>query len=454
MPGTDLARRKSWICRSLPAACPRRSWPSEAGLTPVRKMVPGCQADGRRTKATRMPSDSAEVAVIAARAATGAPRTAPTATSSSRPSLPPSSHPSARSGAGGSPRAAARSLDAIDNSAPVVAATVSTSTPRASWPFSAHSPSPARMAASPTRSNSPSSSAPRGPPRSWSRATSPSTPSATELAWTSSPPARPWPTASSAAPARPNVNATSDTRSGAGRSGASSIDSRVDSGRLSRRLTGPQGTCLGQAGDGTGQAVITFGGCLVLAAEHLGREQERAAVDGRLVQVLAEGDHGPVHHPNPSSRFPARATGRGIDEHSRLTGRQQPDQCSLAEDMVGGDQQEQRFALDLALNRSQRRAVAICPPVGIDDPDPAAPEPAADCRHRPGVVAHNHQDLLEPSGQQGPNGPLDQAQPTQPEQNLEPPPVTDSSRWDRPAASTTPTRGRRDSSGAGRTMSA
>jgi hypothetical protein len=48
---------------------------------------------------------------------------------------------------------------------------------------------------------------PLAAPWSWSRATSPSTPSATELACTSSP------------PARPNVNGTSDTKSGAGRRG-------------------------------------------------------------------------------------------------------------------------------------------------------------------------------------------------------------------------------------------
>jgi hypothetical protein len=53
------------------------------------------------------------------------------------------------------------------------------------------------------------------------------------------PSARPWPAAWSAAPARSSANATSDTRSGAGRSGARSIDSRVDRGRLMKRLTGP-----------------------------------------------------------------------------------------------------------------------------------------------------------------------------------------------------------------------
>jgi hypothetical protein len=91
----------------------------------------GAGLSGRRAahKGDRRLSDGAEVAVTAPRATRGAPSSAPTATSSSRPSRPPSSHPRARSGAGGNPRAAARSLDAIDNNAPVVAATDNTSTP-------------------------------------------------------------------------------------------------------------------------------------------------------------------------------------------------------------------------------------------------------------------------------------------------------------------------------------
>jgi hypothetical protein len=38
--------------------------------------------------------------------------------------------------------------------------------------------------------------------------------------------------------------------------------------------------------------------------------------------------------------------------------------------------------LDLALDCGQRRAVAICPPVGIHDPDPAAVQAADDGRDR------------------------------------------------------------------------
>jgi hypothetical protein len=86
--------------------------------------------------------------------------------------------------------------------------------------------------------------------------------------------------------------------------------------------------------------------------------------------------------------------------------------------VVGGDQQEQRLTLDLALDPSQGRAVAVRPPLGIYHLHPAAPQPADDGRNQSGVVAHHHQDPLQPSGEQGPNGPLGQAQPAQPEQDL------------------------------------
>ena len=86
----SLSRRKPWSCRAASRRLVHVAvWRPEAGLTPVRKMAPGYPADGRRTRATCRPSESAEVAVTAARAATGAPRIAPTATSSSRPSRPP-----------------------------------------------------------------------------------------------------------------------------------------------------------------------------------------------------------------------------------------------------------------------------------------------------------------------------------------------------------------------------
>jgi hypothetical protein len=166
------------------------------------------------------------------------------------------------------------------------------------------------------------------------------------------------------------------------------------------QLDGPQGPCLGQAGHGTGQAVVVLGGHLPLAAEHLRREQERAAVDRRLLQVLAERDHGPVHHPDPGPLRPGSPIGCEINQHGRLARRQQPLQPSLAEDVIGGRQHEQRLTLDLALDRGQRRAVAICSPVGIHDLDLVAPEPADDGRDRSGVVADHDQDPLQPSGQE------------------------------------------------------
>jgi hypothetical protein len=166
--------------------------------------------------------------------------------------------------------------------------------------------------------------------------------------------------------------------------------------------------------------VVALGGRLALASEHLGGEQERAAVDGRLIQVLAEGDHGAVHDLHPGPLKPGGPVGGGVDEHGRRTGPKQPVQRCLSEHVIGGDQHKQRLAhaRDLALDRGERRAVAVLPPVGVHGPDPAAPKAADDGRDRPGVVADHDQDPLQPAGQQGPHRPLDQAQPTQPQQRL------------------------------------
>jgi hypothetical protein len=134
--------------------------------------------------------------------------------------------------------------------------------------------------------------------------------------------------------------------------------------------------------------------------------------------VLAQGNHGPVHDPDPSPFRPGRLVGCGIDEYGRLTGTQQPVQPSLAEDVVGGDEQEQRLAQDLVLDCGQRRSVAICPSVGIDHVDAIAPEPADNRRDRAGVVADDDQDPLQPGGEERANGPLDQAQAAEAKQRL------------------------------------
>jgi hypothetical protein len=111
-------------------------------------------------------------------------------------------------------------------------------------------------------------------------------------------------------------------------------------------------------------------------------------------------------------------------------------------------------ALGPPLDSGQRRTVAIRPSVGIHHPDPVASKAADDGRDRSGVVADHDQDPLQPRGEQRPHGPLDQAQPPSRSRTMEPPPVTDTSRSDWPAASTTPTRGSRARGGSGWTTSA
>jgi hypothetical protein len=85
-------------------------------------------------------------------------------------------------------------------------------------------------------------------------------------------------------------------------------------------------------------------------------------------------------------------------------------QRALHEHVIGSDQHKQRLASHRALDRSQRRAVAVRPPVGVHGPDPATPKAADDAGDWTGVVADHDQDPLQPIGQQGPHGPLDRAQ--------------------------------------------
>jgi len=86
--------------------------------------------------------------------------------------------------------------------------------------------------------------------------------------------------------------------------------------------------------------------------------------------------------------------------------------------VISGHQHEQRLAGHRALDRGQRRAVAVAPPVGVYGPDPPGRQVADDGRDRPGVVADDDQDPLQPAVEQGPHGPLDQAQAPHPEQHL------------------------------------
>jgi hypothetical protein len=66
--------------------------------------------------------------------------------------------------------------------------------------------------------------------------------------------------------------------------------------------------------------------------------------------VLAERDHGPLHDPDPGPLPPGQLIWCGIDEHRRLPSRQQPIQPALAEEVIRGDQHEQRLTLDLTLD--------------------------------------------------------------------------------------------------------
>ena len=197
------------------------------------------------------------------------------------------------------------------------------------------------------------------------------------------------------------------------------------------------------------------GACTAPVNHHQARGQHHLGVVAVQCPQPKPDQDGRVPHPvqHPVQQRPPRAAPELEPGHlpidpvgDRARVHQQP---ALTEDMIGGDQHEQRLAQDVPLDCGQRRAVAICPPVGIHDPDLVATEATDNRRDRSGVVADHHQNPLQPSGEQGPHRPLDQAQPPSRSSALEPPLVTDASRSDRPAASTTPIRGSRASGGSG-----
>src|SRR4029450_9236921 len=78
----------------------------------------------------------------------------------------------------------------------------------------AHSQSPATTAASTIRSASPSTNAPRLDATPWSLAVSPSTPSRTDVTWTSTPPINARPAESDHAAQMPITNASNEKRGG------------------------------------------------------------------------------------------------------------------------------------------------------------------------------------------------------------------------------------------------
>src|SRR5918996_143601 len=250
-----------------------------------------------RANDTRRAAESSEVAADAVRAAGGSPSTDRTAMMRSRPSRPPSSHPIRRSDGGSRPSAATRSFVAIESIAPELAATTRTTVTAGDVPVSmAQIPSAAQMAASPRRSRTPSRSAPRGPARSCSRATSPSTPSRIEQSWTRIPPATPSPEARNAAASSPTTNATADSRSGSGPNRTRSQETGTESRRFRSRATGPS---LGRGRPDRSRRAAWARSSGVSTSCHQASERIGTAVTGA---VAARSVTAPASEPSPRAR--------------------------------------------------------------------------------------------------------------------------------------------------------
>jgi hypothetical protein len=200
-------------------------------------------------------------------------------------------------------------LDAIDNSAPVVAATVSTSTPpRGGATVQCPQPKPGEDGRVATRSSTPSSSAPRGrpgaaagppphPPRRRPSLPGPGAP-------------RPGPGRGPAAPPSQTQRERDQRHQiGAGRSGARSIDSRVDRGRLSRRLTGPSASLPSERRSATLAARTSWGVSTSCHQQPAGRSTaRRGRVWARRVTAPARVWSPSLAGPRPAPPPPAAAS--------------------------------------------------------------------------------------------------------------------------------------------------
>ena len=164
--------------------------------------------------------------------------------------------------------------------------------------------------------------------------------------------------------------------------------------------------------------MIAFGRRLPLSLEYVRREQERPAVDGRLVDLFAQGHRHLALNTNPAAFVPGVGGRIWIDEHCRLPGPDEVVERALTEHVVRRDNKEQVLAPHGVLCRSKGRAVAELPRARVHGMNPAWLQPGHHCTNGTGMVAHDHQDLLDPGVKEAAHGSLDQLQPTQLDQRL------------------------------------
>ena len=185
-----------------------------------------------------------------------------------------------------------------------------------------------------------------------------------------------------------------------------------------REWHGLEGVDAGELGHGAREGGVTCRLRLPLRVEDRRGEEERAAVDRWVAELLRERNRALLVQAHPRSLGPSARIGSVVDEHRRVTGRKERLERALTEDVVSRDEEEAVFLGRVRLGRGQRRPVAELPAFGEDGSDAIRRDPVHDRGYRPCLVAHDHDDALDPSGQHGPDGPLHQAQAAQSNQGL------------------------------------
>jgi hypothetical protein len=107
-----------------------------------------------------------------------------------------------------------------------------------------------------------------------------------------------------------------------------------------------------------------------------------------------------------------------VDEHRRATRSLEWLERALTENVVCRDEEEAVFLGRVRLGRGQRCPVPQLPSLGEDGSDAVGRDAVHDRGHRSCLVAHDHDDALDPGREQGSNGPFHQTEPAHAHESL------------------------------------
>jgi hypothetical protein len=152
--------------------------------------------------------------------------------------------------------------------------------------------------------------------------------------------------------------------------------------------------------------------------EDLRRQQEGAAIDRGGIELLAEPGRPAAFDEDAGPLAPRLGCRSFVHEDGGAGAREERLQGARAEDVVHRDEGETVLVRDIWLTHREGGPVAALPSIGADGADAPRRDRVHDRGDRLGMMAHDHEDLLDPAGEEPAHGPLDQREPSQPDQGL------------------------------------